>query len=425
MSSRIQTMQETSSHQESKTCHLELVGKVEGYDDPINMAVLVPREEGVIAISDDRTIKVWMKRYNGRYWPSICQNTQAACVSMDFSVDSLHLVVGLESGSIMEFKIGDDFNKMNHMRDYIAHSGRVTGVFYVADKQWLLSCGTDKYLLLHCTETGHRRTGYQIGASGSCVQYDYSSSYVFVGDSGGGITVLRLQYDKPEKITVLRKHTGSIQCMAVDRERRLLFSGGADQFIIVWNLADRDYSAIQLFGHLDKVRGLSFCASSNQLLSVGEDSTLVCWDMNKPRELAAAWNESDVCEKCAMPFFWNVKSMWESKTFGGRQHHCRNCGKALCAKCTTHSHIIPKTGFELDVRVCDKCHDELDEEEQVSMVTFHDVKHSAIYLHIDESSKTVLTVGKDRLIKIWDASYVLSHQPTPNKPRGASCDTRR
>jgi len=31
------------------------------------------------------------------------------------------------------------------------------------------------------------------------------------------------------------------------------------------------------------------------------------------------WHESDECEKCASPFFWNLKLMWEAKTIGGRQ----------------------------------------------------------------------------------------------------------
>jgi len=31
------------------------------------------------------------------------------------------------------------------------------------------------------------------------------------------------------------------------------------------------------------------------------------------------WHESDECEKCSSPFFWNLKLMWEAKTIGGRQ----------------------------------------------------------------------------------------------------------
>jgi len=31
------------------------------------------------------------------------------------------------------------------------------------------------------------------------------------------------------------------------------------------------------------------------------------------------WHESDECEKCSSPFFWNLKLMWEAKSLGGRQ----------------------------------------------------------------------------------------------------------
>ena len=34
--------------------HLELVGKVDGFDDAISGAVHVPKEDGVISISEDR-----------------------------------------------------------------------------------------------------------------------------------------------------------------------------------------------------------------------------------------------------------------------------------------------------------------------------------------------------------------------------------
>jgi len=31
------------------------------------------------------------------------------------------------------------------------------------------------------------------------------------------------------------------------------------------------------------------------------------------------WAESDKCQKCGTPFFWNVHSMWTLKTVGVRQ----------------------------------------------------------------------------------------------------------
>lgn len=42
-----------------------------------------------------------------------------------------------------------------------------------------------------------------------------------------------------------------------------------------------------------------------------------------------------------------------------------------------------------------------------SLATFHDVKHSVTAMNLDDPRKQLLTVGQDRVIKIWDVSAVL------------------
>ena len=34
------------------------------------------------------------------------------------------------------------------------------------------------------------------------------------------------------------------------------------------------------------------------------------------------------------------------------------------------------------------------------LATFHDTKHSIMYMHLDETRKMLLTVGKDRIMKV-------------------------
>lgn len=41
-----------------------------------------------------------------------------------------------------------------------------------------------------------------------------------------------------------------------------------------------------------------------------------------------------------------------------------------------------------------------------SMASFHDSKHSIVYMDLDEERKRLLTVGQDRIIKIWDLSTI-------------------
>lgn len=36
-------------------------------------------------------------------------------------------------------------------------------------------------------------------------------------------------------------------------------------------------------------------------------------------EQTPEWLDSDSCQKCEQPFFWNFKQMWDSKKIGLRQ----------------------------------------------------------------------------------------------------------
>lgn len=57
-----------------------------------------------------------------------------------------------------------------------------------------------------------------------------------------------------------------------------------------------------------------------------------------------AFEKKPNCQKCNGSF-----------GFLTRQHHCRNCGKSFCEKCSSKQLPIPQYGFVEPVRVCDPC----------------------------------------------------------------------
>lgn len=101
---------------------------------------------------------------------------------------------------------------------------------------------------------------------------------------------------------------------------------------------------------------LCYLSGTKQLVSAGEDGVIVFWDMNQPRKETPEWNESDSCQLCSRPFFWNLRAMMDQRQLGLRQHHCRHCGKAVCDRCSSGRLSIPLMGFEFAVRVCEPCH---------------------------------------------------------------------
>ena len=163
-----------------------------------------------------------------------------------------------------------------------------------------------------------------------------------------------------------------------------------------------------LEGHKDRINSIVFINLTRQLISGSDDQTMIVWDMNAKRVENPQWREADKCEYCNKPFFWNYKLMWETKTVGKRQHHCRRCGAATCDDCSKARSSLPVLGHELQVRICCQCISKISDDDKASLATFHDAKHAITYLNYDEKRKFLITVGQDKIIKIWDMESVLT-----------------
>ncbi|XP_049802981.1 WD repeat and FYVE domain-containing protein 2 [Schistocerca nitens] len=384
-----------------------LLHKLEGCNDDVNAAIIIPGEDGVISVCDDRTVRIWLKRDSGQYWPSVCHYMPAGATALFYCVETRQLFVGIESGSVSEFTVASDFNRLTAVRTYPAHQARVTSILFALNCEWVLSVGRDKLFQYHCSETGRLLGSYQSEAWCTALQFDAPSKHAFVGDYSGQITMLKLENTGVQVITALKGHTGSIRTLAWDSEKQLLFSGSFDQSVIVWDIGGQQGTAYELQGHHNKVTALCYASLSQQLISGGEDHVLVFWDMTAERKETPEWQESDTCQRCGRPFFWNLRAMMDQRQLGLRQHHCRLCGRAVCDRCSNGRSTIPVMGFEFDVRVCDPCHVQLKDADHTPMATFHEAKHSIVYMDLDEPRKRLLTVGQDRLIKVWDVSALL------------------
>ncbi|CAB4004622.1 WD repeat and FYVE domain-containing 2-like isoform X1, partial [Paramuricea clavata] len=397
-----------STRLSEKPLIVKTYNKLEGCSDVVNQARTIPHEDAVITVSDDRSVRVWIRRESGQYWPSICHMMSEPCSSLDYHGETRRMFVGLDNGTITEFTLSKDMNRLNHSRNYLAHMGRVTGICFSLEDEWVLSVGRDKYFQWHETKKGKRMGGYQTQAWCTSIQFDPQTKHIFVGDYSGLISVLRLENNLVALKTTLKGHSGSIGSLEWDTDKQQLYSGSFDNSIIVWDIGGGKGTALELQGHHSKVVGLGCISHSKRLFSISNDGILGIWDMTAKRNETPEWKESDMCQFCNSPFFWAFKQMWDQKQFGLRQHHCRKCGKAVCDKCSQKRSTLPKFGFEYDVRVCLTCFETITNEDRRPLALFHNTKHPVVNVSIDLTKGKLLTCGSDRIVKIWDVSSLIN-----------------
>ncbi|MBZ3878918.1 WD repeat and FYVE domain-containing protein 1 [Sciurus carolinensis] len=160
----------------------------------------------------------------------------------------------------------------------------------------------------------------------------------------------------------------------------------------------------------DRVQSLCYLQLTRQLVSCSSDGGIAVWNMDVSREEAPQWLESDSCQKCEQPFFWNIKQMWDTKTLGLRQHHCRKCGQAVCGKCSSKRSSYPIMGFEFQVRVCDSCYDSIKDEDRTSLATFHEGKHNISHMSMDIARGLMVTCGTDRVVKVCELDIIFNFE---------------
>ena len=107
-----------------------LIHKLEGHNSEIHAALIIPREEGIITAGSDKTVRVWLKRDNNQYWPSICHSATSPCTALAYFHEHRRLFVGLSNGLIVLFELSEDMNRMERKMLTAAHQARIDDIAY-------------------------------------------------------------------------------------------------------------------------------------------------------------------------------------------------------------------------------------------------------------------------------------------------------
>ncbi|KAI6242838.1 FYVE zinc finger [Aphelenchoides fujianensis] len=335
--------------------------------------------------------------------------------------ETLSVFVGLVTGWVLQCTISEDMNKIEIVRRRQAHTHAVSGIVLSPNGKEVFTCGKDKHLVWASTETGLKTGNYVIDSPCTTMQFDAATNFAFVGDVAGSIFVLRIAGTTAQLVSKLSAHSSAICDLAWDSNRQHLFSGGADSLVILWDIGARQGQCYELnslpFVVISVVttrasRRWPSRPTTRNSFSADANGKVVCWDLKAKRTVAPAWKEADKCELCDTPFLFlsNLRTMWNRQRLGAARHHCRTCGRSVCAQCSGHTTVFPAMGFERPTRICNTCHQKMESyPEQFDLTPLAaqcDLRHGITSIQLDEKGGRLATVG-DRAINVFNVRAML------------------
>lgn len=371
----------------------------------VKSTAIIRDDDGIITVSSDNSIRVWLKRSNGQYWPSVCHFLTSAGRKIKIDHDSRQVFIGQESGTVQLFELSEDLNVLASKRVFNSHDVPVNDLALCKKKNWIISGGADGTISISEIGSGVKVSDYRCTIVPKNIDIDADSGVLFCGTSEGSIILVRISSDGIcSEVNKLQGHTSEITSILWEPKTNFLFSCSSDKTIMCWDIGGKKGLYLRLQGHQDIPISLSFKDMS--LYSIGTAGNCICWDMTKQRSAPPEWTESDSCEICKGPFFWNFKQMWEEKTMGKRQHHCRKCGKALCQKCASNQIVMPKLGFEFSpVRVCKSCSESVSDADKTPLAKMTSFNRQCINIEIDHTLSRVATINRNKSISLFNLEF--------------------
>jgi len=175
-------------------------------------------------------------------------------------------------------------NSLDFSRDgkYLASSGSLDRTVRI----WDVKTGEIKYIFFNDTvnnkqaeiDIKKRLLDGSFVRGGNVTNVKFSPDGRFIANSGDDQAIKLWDVHSGKLITILRGHSGMVNCVDFNADGSLLASGGNDRKIKIWNMNTLD-EIITLEGHESYVKCVSFSKDGKQLLSSGYDHTVRLWDV--------------------------------------------------------------------------------------------------------------------------------------------------
>ena len=246
------------------------------------------------------------------------------------------------------------------------HTNAVTAVLMVYDNEVVISSGEDKRILvweLKSRSVIRSLQGHSKGVTTLGFVQTPTQHLLLSGSKDKSIILWDIMDGTSEK--TFDSHSRTVNCIAVSNDYSMFASGGRDPLVKLYSLdSDTDVHA-SFEGHTGPVYALAFSYDDKTLLSAGEDSRILMWNVETREIIRDIDSGGGIVSSLACPCFNS------SYVFFG------------CQDCSVKNLDISK---DKALEIFDKCH------------------YKVTCVLLSACKRKMITGSNDSLIRIWDVS---------------------
>eukprot|EP00753_Platysulcus_tardus_P020405 PLAT8027.1.p2 GENE.PLAT8027.1~~PLAT8027.1.p2 ORF type:complete len:756 (+),score=425.52 PLAT8027.1:37-2304(+) len=259
--------------------------------------------------------------------------------ALEFNPKRPLLAVASALNSIRLFNVSD-LARPQRVQDFVGHTGSITEVCLLSDKQRFVSASSDYLCSLYDQYTTQRHARFEFTGSVYCAAVTPDQKYLFAGGTDYSVKVFDLSDSESQyqEVGALDGHAGRVLALDICPNGKLLATGSHDFTIKLWKVRD-DYfrggtvthqsPVASIDAHLGHVFQLKFSDELGGkffLASASNDHSVKLWKVKKGvlgHDLKTVWEATDAHESAVSTLAWGHGETSQVIFSGGWDHTVR------------------------------------------------------------------------------------------------------
>ena len=261
----------------------KLLATLSGHNKPVTGLSFHPQGKNLISCSTDGTIVLWNTRTRKRL--DALNLVDKPVKSCRFSVDGKRVLGVFKKNYVKTWSLGDK----GFLASLKGHTNSIQSLDISKNGSTLVSASTDNTIKIwNIKKDNHKLIKTFPIKNHRVEEIKFAPDNIHFATAGSNAEIRlwdrRKNSDDENLFITLKGHRGKVNSIDYHPSQNLLISGGADKYIMLWNL-DQNKFIYKNMGHKGQINAISFSAAGDKYATGSMDRTVKIWNLRNNRLL--------------------------------------------------------------------------------------------------------------------------------------------